>query len=142
MTDLKSIRPLVASLTVMVYAMLFALSPAGFRFALVTAILFALTLYSSVISRLFWTGSPMFGPSRRVPAIGMALFFPLIFMVFGDAFLPVQQLEFPTIVAIVIAIFVAGFDTRGYGIQVNGGKKKVTVHSLDVSGSIGSDRLL
>ncbi len=144
MTDFKSLRPIVACMTILAFAMLFLLSPAAFQFALVTGILFVLTLYTSVCARIFFQGSPMFGPSQRVPAVGIALFFPLIFLVFGDAFLPIQQLTFPTFGAIAIAIYVAAFDTRGYGIEVNEPKPRrgYTMQVLDVSGSMSSDRLL
>ncbi len=81
---------------------------------LVTVTLCLLTILHADCAR----ACTRYGERRRVPAIGVSMFFPVLFMIFGDLLLPAEQLLWPTLAAFAIAIYVAGFDTLFYGRPV------------------------
>jgi len=101
----------LASLTILFVA------PDTFWFLYVTAWLCMCTFCAALFSRIVLFSDRYESKcNAKVPACAIALWLPVVFGIFGDVLLPAHQVDVPFFLSAAIAIYVAGFDVRTYGI--------------------------
>ncbi len=104
---------IIASLTVLFVA------PDTFWFLYVTAWLCMCTFCAALFSRIVLHSDRYESKCNApVPACALALALPVIFIIFGEVLLPAHQIGAPFFLSAAIAIYVAGFDVRTYGIAI------------------------
>lgn len=98
---------------------LLIVAPDTFFFLYFTLCLCACTFCAALFSRLVLFSDRYESKCNApVPACALALGLPMLFLIFGDAVLPAHAINAPTLLSAAIAIFVAGFDVRTYGIDI------------------------
>jgi hypothetical protein len=104
---------IIASLTTLFVA------PDTFWFLYVTFWLCTCTFCAALFSRIVLHSDPYESKCNApVPACALALALPVVFAIFGEVLLPAHLLDAPFFLSAAIAIYVAGFDVRTYGIAI------------------------
>lgn len=94
-------------------------APDTFWFLYVNLCLYACTFCVALYSRLVLFSDRYESKCNApVPCCAVALALPVAFAIFGDALLPTHLLDTPFLLSAAIAIYVAGFDVRAYGIAI------------------------